>query len=534
MSSIETYLQYIASKVWAREVRTAIVNAIRQCYDDVHNPTLNTEALQAAIQAKIDAGQMAALTIGDRTITAAKLALGVIPTPDTTLSQSGVPADAKKTGDEITAINESLGNVQAGLGALEPGLSDEAKEVLLECFDHVAFYGDTSVDYYSELESALFPEGRPTVLKLSDVVSSKGVNGWIQKKFLRLSAPPVREFSEASMTYTTVNCSAGDMFKINAVGAAGGRAWGFLNNNNEVISVADENVTVTNLIITAPANAVKLVIHNKGNGVSHGSCYKVEREEITNGWIQKKYLMLTGTSVNEYANAIMTYVLLDCSAGDKFIVNAIGAAGGRAWGFLNSNNEVISMADENVTVTNLELTAPANAVKLVIHNKNDGVSHGTCYKVEQKELTGFVVDESGNMKYSAVAQYSVIELDASITKIKFFENTDISNPGTKPWFIFRKVDSNTFYGTDGTNLYVFAWDASTGKYNATRDNSIATISATNLSSFVLPQKRELFIKNGVATLKNDNGGIISVSNANVVSIWDQNADYTYESVRVKR
>ena len=115
MSSIETYLQYIASKVWARDVRTAIVNAIRQCYDDVHNPTLNTEALQAAIQAKIDAGQMAALTIGDRTITAAKLALGVIPTPDNTLSQSGVPADAKKTGDEITAINESLGDVQDDL-----------------------------------------------------------------------------------------------------------------------------------------------------------------------------------------------------------------------------------------------------------------------------------------------------------------------------------------------------------------------------------------------------------------------------------
>lgn len=105
MSAIETYLQYIASKVWARDVRTAIVNAIRQCYDDVHNPTLNTEALQAALQAKIDAGQMAALTIGDRTITAAKLALGVI---DNTLTTSGAAADAKKTGDEIAAINESL------------------------------------------------------------------------------------------------------------------------------------------------------------------------------------------------------------------------------------------------------------------------------------------------------------------------------------------------------------------------------------------------------------------------------------------
>ena len=148
MSAIETYLQYIANKVWARDVRTAIVNAIRQCYDDVHNPTLNTEALQAAIQAKIDAGQMAALTIGDRTITAAKLALGVIPTPDTTLSQSGVPADAKKTGDEITAI-------KADLDAVE-GLTGDIKEALLACFDNVAWKGEEGNAAKEALEEALY------------------------------------------------------------------------------------------------------------------------------------------------------------------------------------------------------------------------------------------------------------------------------------------------------------------------------------------------------------------------------------------
>lgn len=112
MSAIETYLQYIASKVWARDVRTAIVNAIRQCYDDVHNPTLNTEALQAAIQAKIDAGQMAALTIGDHTITSAKLADGVIPAADATLTQTGKPADAAATGAAISQLSADLGETQ--------------------------------------------------------------------------------------------------------------------------------------------------------------------------------------------------------------------------------------------------------------------------------------------------------------------------------------------------------------------------------------------------------------------------------------
>ena len=444
---------------------------------------------------------------------------------DTTLGISGAPADSAETGRQIGLIKADLDN-------LEPGLSNEAKEAILDCFDHVMFYGDTGVDYFSALETALFPDGRYHVLKLSNVLSSKGINGWIPNKYLRLSDPPVKEFNHASMTYTTVNCSAGDMFKINAVGAVGGRAWGFLNSNNEVISMADENATVTDLIITAPTNAVKLVINNKNDGVSHGTCYKVEMEEITDGWVQGYFYRLSNDPM-PYHNDIMTYVLVNCSAGDKFLINTVGAVGGRAWGFLNSNNEVISMAGENATVTNLELTAPTNAVKLAINSKGDGVSHGACYKVEQEEITGFVVDKSGNMKYSAVAKYSVIEFDASITNVKFFENTALSTPNAKPWFIFRKVDSDTFYGTDGTDLFVFSWNASAGKYNATKDNTIGSISVTNLSSFVLPQNRELIIKNGVATLKNDNGGIISISNANIVSIWDQDANYTYESVRVK-
>ena len=80
MSAISTYLEYIRSKIYAKDVRTAIVNAISQCYDDVNKPALQTEAMQAAVQAKINAGQMAALTIADGSLTGAKLANGTIPT----------------------------------------------------------------------------------------------------------------------------------------------------------------------------------------------------------------------------------------------------------------------------------------------------------------------------------------------------------------------------------------------------------------------------------------------------------------------
>lgn len=121
MSRISPYLQKILNERWARNVRQAIHDAISQCYNDVNAPALQTEAMEAAVQAKIDAGEMAALTIADGTITGAKLADGTIPTAkiadgaitmaklsddidldvetDTTLTQPGIPADAKAVGD---------------------------------------------------------------------------------------------------------------------------------------------------------------------------------------------------------------------------------------------------------------------------------------------------------------------------------------------------------------------------------------------------------------------------------------------------
>lgn len=73
MSAISTILARLRAAIWAIDVRDDIANAIEQCYSDVSNPTLRTEALEAALQEKIDQGEMAALTIGDGTITKEKL-----------------------------------------------------------------------------------------------------------------------------------------------------------------------------------------------------------------------------------------------------------------------------------------------------------------------------------------------------------------------------------------------------------------------------------------------------------------------------
>lgn len=78
---------------------------------------------------------------------------------DDTLTEAGAAADAKKTGDEITALKDDLDNIV-------PGLSEEAKAALLSCFEHVAWIGDDGQDYYDALETALAgtPETYSTVL----------------------------------------------------------------------------------------------------------------------------------------------------------------------------------------------------------------------------------------------------------------------------------------------------------------------------------------------------------------------------------
>lgn len=182
LTRLQNTLSTLRAAIWAIDVRDDIADAIEecgqmveQCYSDVSNPTLQTEALEAALQNKIDQGEMAALTIGDRTITAVKLANGVIPAADATLTTSGGYADAAETGrqigkikadlyeqtervseleDGLSVVNEQISGIEEEIDNFEP-LSDNIKMALLECFQNVAWIGADSKTYYDNLVNAL-------------------------------------------------------------------------------------------------------------------------------------------------------------------------------------------------------------------------------------------------------------------------------------------------------------------------------------------------------------------------------------------
>lgn len=81
---------------------------------------------------------------------------------DTTLRVAGKPADGKAAGDAVASLKEDLSK-------LTPGLSDEAKTALLNCFQHVAWIDAQGQTYYDALETALYEVEEKTLVSISAV-----------------------------------------------------------------------------------------------------------------------------------------------------------------------------------------------------------------------------------------------------------------------------------------------------------------------------------------------------------------------------
>lgn len=76
---------------------------------------------------------------------------------------------------EIASINETVSDIQAELqNVLSSGLSDDAKQALLSCFQNVAWINDYGKDYYDALEFALYPTSQ--IVSISAVFTQPSKN----------------------------------------------------------------------------------------------------------------------------------------------------------------------------------------------------------------------------------------------------------------------------------------------------------------------------------------------------------------------
>lgn len=99
------------------------------------------------------------------------------------------------------------------------------------------------------------------------------------------------------------------------------------------------------------------------------------------------------------------YAVVDCTAGDTFIINAYSDfRDARTWCFIDSSNNAISMSDANAEVTDLELTAPNNAAKLIINDRRGGMS----YKVGNNLANRIADIEKGGSGLSDAAKAALL------------------------------------------------------------------------------------------------------------------------------
>ena len=104
-------------------------------------------------------------------------------------------------------------------------------------------------------------------------------------------------------------------------------------------------------------NALEAYTGNTGISLTNGFYIK------TNYTVGQTLPNLTPTA----GSAVNNYAIVNANEGDKFTINGTGGSGARLWCFIDANLKVLAVAGAGASATNLVLTAPANADKLIVN-----------------------------------------------------------------------------------------------------------------------------------------------------------------------
>lgn len=291
----------------------------------------------------------------------------------------------------------------------------------------VSYIGHKASGYVDACEKELnYP------IKMHQFIDSSGK---YQYKNTSLATIPFNNFysSDSPYRYAIVPCAEGDVFTINATGAKYSRAYAFAGIDGTNLGMADAYAELTDYVVNAPANTAFLIINdssgrtsykgalgdcpvNRGmlsaveNTISrHGTAITGLQSDVsdidealyntpitinTSGWIYTGFDDLT-TAVNLtkiYSSENWKHAIVDCAEGDIFLLNVEGGGNPRAYAFLDNEDKIVDRSAADTTLKSTIITAPQNAVKLVINDRSGKTSYygekSITYRVEDLENAG--------------------------------------------------------------------------------------------------------------------------------------------------
>ncbi|MDT2909148.1 BppU family phage baseplate upper protein [Lactococcus lactis] len=169
----------------------------------------------------------------------------------------------------------------------------------------------------------------------------------------------------------------GDMFIVSGTGGSNPRLYAFLDKDEKIILNAKVNLTATDLFLIAPVGAKKIIINSSTDDV----CYQVTNFKNVKNTVYHSDAypygtIKTGVNIGDVVNidtveqtTNFKHIVIPCSPQQKIFIHGTGGLNPRLYAFLDINNKLVSVQNENEAYKKQTkvIVAPNNATKLVLN-----------------------------------------------------------------------------------------------------------------------------------------------------------------------
>lgn len=455
---------------------------------------------------------------------------------------SSLKEDLKQTEDEII---RTAGVVEE----LECGLTDEVKTALLNCFAKVAWIDAHGQTYYDALEDALNNER--TLSSISAIFNQGSAVIYDTDQLYAL-----KQYLTVTATYSDGTSRKVSNYTLDGTLTAGTSTVTVAYNKKVTtfnVTVTHQEKTLESISATFSSSAVITtdnVLDDLRPYLTVRATYSDGSTNIvTNYTLSGSLNVGTNTITVTYSGKTATFTV-NVTQAEKTLqsITAVfnqGSAVIYTDSSLNDLKQYLTVTARysdgtTQTVTGYTLSGTLVAGTSTITASYSGktatfnvtvTSSKNYLTIEDTEniygFTGLTLT-NGDFEYTSSKRYSIVPLKNSVHKVRAVIRSDTKDDSgsSAPWwaetactrFIFNKKSDTEYYGTEGDHVYLFTKNASTQAYDATEVSDFATVQRAD--RYVESGSTvTISVDNGVMTVSDNLGTIMTITNANVIGWW---------------